>query len=118
MRSAGRFGASLLVFVLPGCITEDSAGLPPPPPPLSCQTNNTAQVSFENRSNTNSTYDVIWDGANIFVVAPANTSPPITAAAGVQHILRFQFTNTQNLACNEGTPTLAQCSNRVFSCTG
>ncbi len=81
-----------------------------------CVTNNTATVKFENRSNTNTTYDIIWDGLKIATVVPGSTSSSFTVSA-VQHTLTFKVTNTNTVACNESTPTPAQCSDHIYWCT-
>lgn len=96
-----------------GCSVDSTTG-----PGSNCASNNTAQISFRNNSNTNSTYTVIWDGATLTTIAPGQTSQEFTVAAGVQHSLVFRHTNTNANACNPSTPTLSQCSSRIFSCTG
>jgi len=83
-----------------------------------CETNNTGKVYFINHSNSNSTYDVIWDGVKIFTVAPNQQSPTITVSAGIQHTLLFRFTNTSNGACTQSTPIIPQCETWWFDCTG
>ena len=104
-----------LVSVM-GC--SDSENVAAPSPTLSCQTNNTAKLVFRNQSNTNATYDLLWNGSKLFTIAPGSESDTLVTAAGIQHTLVFQFTNSSNNACNPATPTLAQCSNGWFSCTG
>ncbi len=81
-----------------------------------CETNNTATVKFENRSNTNTTYDIIWDGSKVATVVPGSTSEAFTVSA-VQHTMLFKVTNTNTVACNESTPTPAQCSEHIYWCT-
>lgn len=94
-------------------------GITPVTPEVpSCQTNNTAKVSFANRSLTNSTYTIVWDGATKDTLAPNETSTPFDVAAGVAHTLRFRFANTTTLACNDSSPVLAQCSTMTYNCTG
>ena len=101
-------------------MTVGTTGCPPPNGPSgnACSSNNTAQVSFRNLSNSNSTYNVIWDGSNLVTITPGSESQQFTVAAGVQHTLVFRITNTNNNACSPSTPTLTQCSSRFFSCTG
>ncbi len=96
-----------------GCSSSDSTG----PAQSACETNNTALVSFRNNSNTNRTYNVIWDGVNRATITPGSESEKFTVAAGVQHTLVFRYTNTNTNACTPSTPTLAQCSNMWFNCT-
>jgi hypothetical protein len=79
---------------------------------------NTSSVRFENRSNTNATYDIIWDGSKTNTLAPSQMSDSRTVAAGVQHTLSFVVTNSGGrLACTTSTPTPAQCSSHTYSCT-
>jgi hypothetical protein len=105
----------LLLFVL---LVSACSSTPTAPAPVvpACQTNNTATVAFGNRTTSNLTFDVVWDGVRIGTIAPTLTSPSQTAAAGVPHVLRFQVTNTTLLACNQSTPTLAQCSTQTLTC--
>lgn len=83
-----------------------------------CQSQNTATVSFQNRSTTNLTYDIVWDGSKLTTVAPARDSQVYTFAANITHTLRFQYTNTTLLACSASTPVLVTCANAFYSCTG
>jgi hypothetical protein len=89
-----------------------------PTPPPACQTNNTATVSFSNKSNSHSTYTVVWDGVALASVAPGQSSVSCTESAGVAHTLQFKFSNSNAAACNVSAPTLAQCTSQGFSCTG
>lgn len=106
---------ALSLVLLMGCTSDDAVA---PSPTLACQVNNTAKLVFRNISNTNATYDLIWDGAKLYTIAPGSESDTLTTAAGVQHTMLFKFTNSSNNACNAATPTLAQCSSGWFSCTG
>ena len=85
---------------------------------LPCEANQTGDVFFTNISNTNSTYDIIWDGVKIATVPPGKDSGTFTVAANVQHTLEFRFTNSNNLACTTSTPVIAQCQTLFFNCTG
>lgn len=98
-----------LVLVISACIQEDE---------LECENNQTATVRFANFSNTNSTYDIIWNGAKVATVTPRDTTKRMTVAANVEHTLEFKITNTQDLACSGSNPVLSQCSARILSCTG
>jgi len=111
--------ASVGLFAVSGCTVDNGTALEEPPPvvPL-CQTNNTATVEFRNTSNTNTTYDIVWDGSKLTVVAPGQTSSKYTVAAGIQHTMVFKATNTNNNACTPSTPTFAQCSVNWLSCSG
>ncbi len=108
----------LLVMVAAACNKATTPTAPTTPPVAACQSNNTATVSFENKSNTNSTYTIVWDGSTRTTIAPGQTSSTYTEAAGVQHSLQFKFTNSNNPACTTSSPTLAQCSVHVYNCTG
>ncbi len=85
---------------------------------FACEVNNTAEVYFINNSNSNSTYDVIWDGVKIATVTPGNESETFIVSANVQHTLVFSFTNTSNNACTPSTPVVPQCQKWWFDCTG
>jgi len=77
--------------------------------PPTCQLNNTAQVTFANRS-TGASYVIVWDGVNKVTLAPGTTSQAYTEAANIAHTLQFRYSGTNTLACANSTPTLAQCS--------
>lgn len=83
-----------------------------------CEKNNTAILQFENKSTTNSTYDIIFDGSRIFTLSPGAKSAEHVVAAGIQHTLLFKYANTNNAACSPSTPTEAMCTHFVYSCTG
>lgn len=107
-----------LVLAEVGCWSPTpTAPTPTPAAVPACQTNNTAEISFENRSNSNTTYYVLWDGSNLLTLAPGQKSDPRTVAAGVQHTLVFRISNTNSNACTPSTPTLPQCSSNTYSCT-
>ncbi len=122
LKCTARFIVPVILVLLMGCSADEAVtapDLPPPPPPLpACEVNNTATAEFRNLSNSNSTHDIIWNGSKLYTVPPAGISETLTVAAGIQHTLVFQFTNTSTNACTPSTPTLAQCSNRFYSCTG
>lgn len=90
--------------------------VPAPIPVAACQSGNTATVFFQNRSASNLTYDIVWDGARITTVTPGADSIVYTFAANIQHTLRFQLTNTSLLACNQSTPVLATCAATFYGC--
>ena len=108
----------LSLVSLMGCTADDVADPTPTPTTLACQVNNTAKLVFRNLSNSNSTYDLIWDGSKLYTIAPGIETDTLVTAAGVQHTLLFKFTNNAGNACTPSTPTLAQCSRSWFSCTG
>ena len=56
---------------------------------LSCQVNNTASVTFGNRSGV-ATQDILWDGFKVATLTPGQTSSPVVSAAGVAHTLVFR----------------------------
>lgn len=111
-----RVGAAGLIALVgialalgPGCDVKN-------PLASDCSSNNTASISFGNRSN-NSTYTIIWDGATKATIGPGQTSAPFDAAAGVAHTLLFRFSNTSTTACSASSPVPAQCSSPVYSCS-
>ena len=109
---------TLSLVSLMGCSDSADVVAPPPPTTLQCQVNNTGKLVFRNQSNTNATYDLIWDGSKLYTIAPGSETDTLVTAAGIQHTMLFQITNTSNNACNPATPTLAQCSVGWFACTG
>jgi hypothetical protein len=82
-----------------------------------CKTNNTAKVTFENRSATSKTYSVLWDGLTTATLGPGEKSDERTVAAGIPHMLLFKVSNTGATACTLSTPTPAQCSSNSYWCT-
>jgi hypothetical protein len=106
-----------LPLTLAGVVAACSSGITSPPR-QACEVNNTAQVAFADHSQSNSTYTIIWDGATLTTVSPGSQSQYYTVAAGVSHVLQFEFTNSSSQACTPSLPTLAQCAEEVYSCTG
>ena len=47
------------------------------------------KVTFQNKSTTNNTYNVVWDGTNVGTISPGG-SKTITSKAGT-HVLQFKF---------------------------
>lgn len=105
------------VVVVSAC-GSDSAPVVVAPTPIipACQSQNTATVYFQNRSASNLTYDVLWDGSKLTTVAPGKDSQVYTFAANIPHTLRFQFTNTSLAACNQSTPVLTICTATFYGC--
>ncbi len=79
-----------------------------------CAANNTAQISYSNRS-ANKTYNIILDGVLVTSLTQGQTSDYYTVAAG-SHTLEFRYANSTDNACTPSTPNLAQCSSMVYSC--
>ncbi len=118
--SGGILASALAVAFLlisSACGSTNSSSTPTAPSAPACQVNNTATVSFENRSTSNTTYSVVWDGSTKTTLAPSVKSDAYTVAAGVQHTLVFRIANSANNACSPSTPTLAQCSSQTYWCT-
>jgi hypothetical protein len=106
--------AVVSLLISPACAGSTKS---PTSPASACQTNNTATVTFENRSASGLTYSVVWDGSTWTTLAPSVKSAEYTVAAGVQHTLTFKIANSNELACSTSTPTLAQCSSANYWCT-
>jgi hypothetical protein len=112
-----------LVFVValmlgyPAC-QQATPTQPDPPAPVipACQTNNTADITFQNKSGHSYTYDVIWDGSLLTTLGPGATSKVYTEAAG-SHTLHFMISNSRSQACTESSPVLAQCQSYTYWCT-
>lgn len=83
-----------------------------------CEVNQTGRVYFINNSNSNSTYDIIWDGAKLTTITPGETSITYTITANITHTLVFRFTNTSTDACTSSAPVIPQCQTIWYSCTG
>jgi hypothetical protein len=112
-----RWWLVVVVLGLSACGGGNKSPTAPTPPPVpTCQSQNTALVQFRNRSTANLTYDIIWDGSRLVTVGPGQDSQKYTYAANVTHTLRFQFTNTNVLACNASAPVLTTCSDVFYSC--
>lgn len=107
----------LVALLAAGCGSSSSPVAPTPVVPT-CQSQNTATVYFQNRSNSNLTYDIVWDGTKIATVAPGADSQVFTYAANIQHSMIFRFTNTSVLACNSSTPVLTTCAAAFYGCSG
>jgi hypothetical protein len=69
------------VLLVASCSSSPSSPTKTTP---ACQLNNTATITFENRSTSNTTYDVVWDGAKMTTVSPGSESQEYTVAAGLQ----------------------------------
>jgi hypothetical protein len=84
-----------------------------------CETNNTAQITFENRY-TSQAIDVVWDGSKLTLspLAPGQKSTEQTVSAGVNHTLLFRVAGTSTVACAQSSPNLAQCSTYNYWCPG
>jgi hypothetical protein len=103
----------LLAVILASCGGNDSPSSPPAPP--ACQANNTADVTFQNRSTTGITMDVVLDGVLLETLTPGQTGLTRPVSAGVVHTIVFKNDATAAVICS-GTPNLAQCSPQLFFC--
>lgn len=93
------------------------APAPVPPTVADCQAHNTAAAKFGNRSTSNTTMDVFWDGSKIFTLTPGQDSEAFNVAAGVAHRMEFRVTNSTLLACNVSNPIPAQCAFPLYTCS-
>lgn len=84
------------------------------PPQDPCVINNTATFCMRNNSISYSTYDIILDGIRIMTLSPGQQDC-VTVTAGF-HNLRINFTNTNTRACNDSSPSMAQCSVTSLVC--
>lgn len=116
MRSAGAIVALIAGLALTAC-GGGGGGAAAPAPPAACETNNTAEVAFRNNG-TGSSYDIIWDGANIGRLASGVTGLTRDVSAGTAHTLAFRLAGTSTNACTPSTPNLARCTSTVFVCSG
>ena len=110
-------GALVLSIVCCGGGGGGKSSSPVAPSPIpACEANNTAEAVFENRSISNTTYDVIWDGSRLLTLVPGERSRQYTVSA-TRHTLVFKIANTDSEACNESTPSPPQCSNWLAWCS-
>jgi hypothetical protein len=79
-----------------------------------CEANNTARVRFTNKTVTNLTYTIVWDGSTLTTVLPGQTSEYFTVAAA-QHTLHFMVSNGTE-ACTVSSPVLALCQDYEYNC--
>ena len=118
MKHYGHIGILVLlfVFILLGSCTKDTPTAPVVPSIDDCERYHTAEVTFANLSNSNTTYDVIWDGSWQTSIVPGETSQTYTVASGT-HTLEFRVTNTNRVCCSKGYPVLADCEKAGWSCS-
>lgn len=100
-----------------GKSSKTTAPKPTPTPPPACETNHTATVTFENKSTTNTTYDVVLDGIHVATIGPGEVTSAFTVTAVVQHTITFKITNSNNIACSTATVSFVQCSTQLYYCT-
>jgi len=105
-----------LSLVLISCSESPST---PTPAVQACVTNNSAQITFENRY-TSQSIDVIWDGSKLTLspLGPGVKSSEVTVSAGVSHTLLFRVAGTSTVACSQSSPNLSQCSSYNYYCPG
>jgi hypothetical protein len=74
-------------------------------------------VVFRNRSVTNHTYNVVWDGSVITTLYPQEDSKEFDVNAG-KHTLKFEFSNTGRVtACSPADPNIEGESKHTFTCS-
>jgi hypothetical protein len=84
--------------------------------PNSCSSKNTATICFQNKSKTNTTFDVVMDGALYCTLTPGQKSESYTVSA-TTHIIEFRVSGTNTAACSIAYPTLVKCTNSCpWSC--
>jgi hypothetical protein len=94
-----------------------TAATPTAPTVPACQTNNTARVTFENRSATGKTYAVLWDGSTMETLAAGARGSEHTVTAGIPHTLVFMVANSNRNACTASWPNPSQCSSHTDWCS-
>lgn len=105
------------VILLPALVSLVACGNDSAPSKAApaCQSNNTAIITFENRT-TNRTHDLYLDNGKIALLGPGQTSQPVTVAAAVQHSVVWFYTNTSLAACVVN-PIPATCSTTHYFCS-
>lgn len=73
-------------------------------------------VQFRNRSVTNSTYSVVWDGYVITTLYPQEDSEEFKVLTG-QHTLVFKKSNTGEVACSPSDPKITSEGVNIFTCS-
>jgi hypothetical protein len=82
-----------------------------------CAANNTADVQFQNKSASNQSYDVVWDGSRIVSNLAPGASSQTSSVSATSHTLEFKIAGTNTAACSTAYPSLSQCTSHVYSCT-
>ena len=106
----------LVCLLLVGLMACNTLTEPEDPIPA-CEQNNTATVSFENRSVTNRSYDIVWDGVHIATIGPWEKTKVFTVSTG-KHKLDFKVSNSGDKACSTSWPVLSRCEAYSWFCTG
>lgn len=73
-------------------------------------------VEFHNRSVTNRSYDVVWDGSVIATLYPQEDSEQFEVNEG-HHTLRFEFSNSGDVACDPADPNITADYISTFTCS-
>lgn len=73
-------------------------------------------VVFKNRSVTNRTYNVVWDGSVIASLYPQMDSDTFEVASG-KHTCVFKISNTGAEACSQGSPDILSGETQTFTCS-
>jgi hypothetical protein len=114
-----RLAVALLVSLSLSLVLISCADSPTTPSKQLCETNNTAQITFENKYASQS-IDVVWDNSKLSLspLVPGQKSAEQTVSAGVSHTLLFRKAGTSDVACAQSSPNLAQCSTYNYWCPG
>ena len=114
-----RFAVAILAALSLSLVLIGCSDSPTAPTKQLCETNNTAQITFENRY-TSQSIDVVWDGSKLSLspLAPGQKSAEVSVSAGVSHTLLFRVAGTSTVACSQSSPSLAQCSTYNYWCPG
>jgi hypothetical protein len=114
-----RFAVAILAALSLSLVLISCSDSPTAPTKQLCETNNTAQITFENRY-TGQSIDVVWDNSRLSLspLAPGQKSAEVTVSASVSHTLLFRKAGTNEVACAQSSPNLAQCSTYNYWCPG
>jgi hypothetical protein len=108
-----------LAVLITSCEKEDTTAptnVPSSNTVPDCERYHTARVKFKNRSASNKTLTIIWDGSVKTTIAPSQDSQVFTEAAG-HHTLVFKVSNTGEIGCSQSNPVLVECHDQEFTCT-
>ena len=111
--------AALISVALVSCEKEENIqpSTPAQPQEQECEINNWGYIYFENRSNSNTKFDIIWDGVRLVSnLAPGKKSGMFVQTAG-SHSLQFRKAGTSTTTCSTSYPNLDQCTSVTFYCT-
>lgn len=116
MKKIGLFlSAVFLSLLFTSC--DKTPPLPPSDPIIpNCEKYHTAEVRFKNRSVSNKTMSIVWDGNIIATIPPFQDSQVFTVPSG-SHTLVFKASNSGAILCSQSNPVVVECHDQEFTCS-